>query len=63
MTGITWPTNGNMQALKFIGPEDAVLEVGSGRAAFKVRLGKYKIELGSRKKTLDIRLPTTDVTL
>ncbi|WAS90905.1 peptidoglycan DD-metalloendopeptidase family protein [Nannocystis punicea] len=36
---------------------------GSGQAAFRVRLGKYKIELGGRKKTLDIRLPTTDVTI
>jgi hypothetical protein len=36
---------------------------GSGQAAFRVRLGKYKVELGGRKKTLDIRLPMTDVTI
>ncbi|MBZ5710703.1 hypothetical protein [Nannocystis pusilla] len=36
---------------------------GSGQAAFRVRLGKYKVELGGRKKTLDIRLPATDVTI
>jgi hypothetical protein len=36
---------------------------GSGPAAFRVRLGKYKVELGGRKKTLDIRLSTVDVTI
>ncbi|MCY0989515.1 peptidoglycan DD-metalloendopeptidase family protein [Nannocystis sp. ILAH1] len=36
---------------------------GFGLAAFRVRLGKYKVELGGRKKTLDIRLPVTDVTI
>lgn len=36
---------------------------GSGRAAFKVRLGKYKIELGGRKKAVHVRLPTTEVTI
>ncbi len=27
---------------------------GSGLAAFKVRLGKYKVELGGRKKSIDV---------
>ena len=34
---------------------------GSGLAAFKVRLGKYKVELGGRKKNIDIRLPVVEV--
>jgi len=45
------------------GKAQSITTGGSGQAAFKVRLGKYKIELGGRKKTLDIRLPTTDVTI
>ena len=34
---------------------------GSGLAAFKVRLGKYKVELGGRKKNIDVRLPVVEV--
>ncbi len=34
---------------------------GSGLAAFKVRLGKYKVELGGRKKNIDVRLSVMEV--